>query len=54
MTASLDVAAVNALVLFAQAEEHQREHLNPYLTGIGSFVFLTLCLALTLAFNRDR
>jgi hypothetical protein len=54
MTASVDSAAANVLVLLATAEEGQREHVNPYLTGIGSFVFLVFCLAVTLAFNRDR
>jgi len=46
--------AANVLVLIAQAEVGQREHVSPYLTGIGAFVLLTLCLAVTLVFNRDR
>jgi len=44
-----------ALSLIATAaEETQREHMNPYVVGIATFVLLVLCLSVTLLFNRDR
>jgi hypothetical protein len=43
-----------ALSILATAEETQGEHVNPYLVGVGTFLFLVLCLAVTLMFNRDR
>jgi hypothetical protein len=46
--------AAYALSFLATAEETQREHINPYLVGISTFVVLVLCLAFTLIFNRDR
>jgi hypothetical protein len=46
--------AAYALSLIATAEETQREHINPYVVGISTFIVLVLCLSFTLLFNRDR
>jgi hypothetical protein len=51
---SLSIPLSNALSILATAEETQRDLPNPYLVGIGTFLFLVLCLAVTLLFNRDR
>ncbi|HKE50619.1 MAG TPA: hypothetical protein VKE25_03840 [Actinomycetes bacterium] len=37
----------------AQAET-DRAHINPLLTGTGTFVLFLLLLLITLQFNRDR
>jgi hypothetical protein len=42
------------LSVLGAAEETQREHMNPYLVGVSTFVFFVLCLSFVLLFNRDR
>ena len=42
------------LGLVAQAESESERHINPLLTGIGTFVLFLLLLIITLQFNRGR
>ncbi|GAA2470603.1 hypothetical protein GCM10010406_02730 [Streptomyces thermolineatus] len=41
-----------ALTLLA-SESAEHENLNPYVTGIGAFLFLMVLLWITTRFNRD-
>lgn len=42
------------LGLLAQTETERDGHVNPVLTGVGTFLLFTLLLIFTLQFNKDR
>ncbi len=57
MIASTTTLITNVLVSAAEhggGEEIIRTQHNPYFVGICTFIFLVVCLMITLSFNRDR
>ena len=38
----------------AQAETDSARHINPLITGIGTFALFLILLLITLQFNKDR